>query len=45
LDPCPLDEGPKPKKLQIEAKPTWHHLQKKINWFKAKTKKELKKES
>jgi hypothetical protein len=42
LDPHPLDEGPKPKKRQIDAKPTWHHLRKKINWFKAKKEKELK---
>jgi hypothetical protein len=24
LVPRPLDEGPRPKKWQIEAKPTWH---------------------
>jgi hypothetical protein len=26
LDPQPLDEDPRPKKWQIEAKPTWHHF-------------------
>jgi len=36
LDPRPLDEDPRPKKWQIEAKPTWHHFGEKINWFRPK---------
>jgi hypothetical protein len=27
------------KKWQIEAKPTWHHFARKINWFRLQTKK------
>jgi hypothetical protein len=29
----PLDESLRPKKWQIQAKPTWHHFGGKINWF------------
>jgi len=45
LDPWPLYEGLRPKKWQIKAKPTWHHLENKINWFEQKKKKIKKKES
>jgi hypothetical protein len=38
LDSHPLDERPRPKKWQIEAKPTWHHFGGKFNWFRPKTK-------
>jgi hypothetical protein len=33
LDPQPIDEGPRPKKWQIVAKPTWRHFGGQINWF------------
>jgi hypothetical protein len=42
LDPWPLDEGPRPKRWQIQAKSTWHHFGEKINPFKPKKKKKLK---
>jgi hypothetical protein len=29
----PLDESPKTKKWQMQAKPTWHHFGGKINWL------------
>jgi hypothetical protein len=38
LNPWPLDEGPTQKWI-IEAKPTWHHFEGKINWFKPQIKK------
>jgi hypothetical protein len=33
LNPWPLDEGPRPKCDKFEAKRTWHHFGRKINWF------------
>ncbi len=39
LNPPPLDEGPRWKKSQIEAKSTWHHFGGKNNWFEQKKKK------
>ncbi len=36
LDPRLIDEGPRPKKWQIEAKSIWHHFGGKINWFRLK---------
>jgi hypothetical protein len=40
-----LDEGPRPKKLQIKAKSTWAPVLRKINWFETPIEKELKWES
>jgi hypothetical protein len=32
-----LEKDPRPKKWHIEAtKPTWHHFERKINWFRPK---------
>jgi hypothetical protein len=31
------DEGPRPKKWQIEVKPTWHMFWRENNWFTLKT--------
>jgi hypothetical protein len=42
LAPWPLDEGPRPKSGKIKAIPTWHNSGGKINRFRPKTKKELK---
>jgi hypothetical protein len=33
-----LDESPKTKKWQMQAKPTWHHFGGKINWLRPKKK-------
>jgi len=33
LNPQLIDEGPKPKKWQIKAKPKWQPLWRENNWF------------
>jgi hypothetical protein len=38
LDPWPLDEGPRPKSSEIEAKPRWHHFEGIKSMFYAKSK-------
>jgi hypothetical protein len=45
LDPWPLDEGPRPKRWQIQAKSTWHHFGEKNQSVQTQKKKEAKAES